>query len=61
MLSAQIVPRLKRDFLRDLPIELGLHVLSFVSPSSLHLTRKYVQWLFEGYRWTIRSLLRGLH
>lgn len=32
MLSSHIGPRLKRDFLRDLPIELALHILSFVSP-----------------------------
>jgi hypothetical protein len=31
MLSSHIGPRLKRDFLRDLPQELALHVLSFVS------------------------------
>ncbi|KAJ9125733.1 hypothetical protein QFC24_002517 [Naganishia onofrii] len=30
MLSSHIGPRLKRDFLRDLPIELALHILSFV-------------------------------
>lgn len=32
MLSSHIGPRLKRDFLRELPIELALHILSFVSP-----------------------------
>jgi F-box and WD-40 domain protein CDC4 len=30
MLSSHIGPRLKRDFLRELPIELALHILSFV-------------------------------
>jgi hypothetical protein len=30
-LSRQIEPRMKRDFLRDLPGELALHCLSFVS------------------------------
>ncbi|WAQ82387.1 hypothetical protein PtA15_2A704 [Puccinia triticina] len=29
-LSARILPRLKRDFLRELPIEISLHILSFV-------------------------------
>lgn len=29
-LSAKILPRLKRDFLRELPIEISLHILSFV-------------------------------
>lgn len=31
MLSSHIGPRLKRDFLRELPMELALHILSFVS------------------------------
>ena len=31
MLNSNIGPRLKRDFLKELPDELGLHVLSFVS------------------------------
>lgn len=30
LLSSGIAPRLKRDFLRDLPLEIALHVLSFV-------------------------------
>ncbi|GHJ87607.1 hypothetical protein NliqN6_4009 [Naganishia liquefaciens] len=30
MLSSHIGPRLKRDFLRELPMELALHILSFV-------------------------------
>lgn len=30
VISQHISPRLKRDFLRDLPLELALHVLSFV-------------------------------
>lgn len=34
MLSANIGPRLKRDFLRDLPAELALHVLSFVEDAT---------------------------
>ncbi|KAG0145932.1 hypothetical protein CROQUDRAFT_658042 [Cronartium quercuum f. sp. fusiforme G11] len=29
-LSGKILPRLKRDFLRELPIEISLHILSFV-------------------------------
>lgn len=29
-LSGKILPRLKRDFLRELPIEVSLHILSFV-------------------------------
>ena len=36
LLSHHISPRLKRDFLRDLPLEISLHVLSFVdSPRTL--------------------------
>jgi hypothetical protein len=31
MLNSNIGPRLTKDFLKDLPVELGLHVLSFVS------------------------------
>lgn len=36
MLNSNIGPRLKKDFLKDLPIELALHVLSFVSPAFLY-------------------------
>lgn len=36
LLSSGISPRLKRDFLRDLPLEISLHILSFVdSPRTL--------------------------
>lgn len=35
MLNVNIGPRLKKDFLKELPVELGLHVLSFVSQSRL--------------------------
>lgn len=31
MVSRRIEPRLRRDFLKELPLELALHVMSFVS------------------------------
>ena len=31
--SRKIEPRLRRDFLKELPLELALHCMSFVRPS----------------------------
>lgn len=35
-LSRRIEPRLRRDFLKELPLELALHAMSFVSPLLLY-------------------------
>lgn len=37
VVSRRIEPRLKRDFLRELPVELALHCLSFVCPCRVKL------------------------
>lgn len=34
--SRKIEPRLRRDFLKELPLELALHCMSFVCPPSYH-------------------------
>jgi F-box and WD-40 domain protein CDC4 len=35
--SRKIEPRLRRDFLKELPLELALHCMSFVSPPHITL------------------------
>jgi hypothetical protein len=57
MLSSHIGPRLKRDFLRELPMELALHILSFVSQESMFAGLKSDR----ACRLTTRARWRGLH
>jgi len=38
--SRKIEPRLRRDFLKELPLELALHCMSFVRPPSITLGQK---------------------
>ncbi|KDQ26392.1 hypothetical protein PLEOSDRAFT_1113054 [Pleurotus ostreatus PC15] len=51
-ISLSIAPLLKRDFLRDLPIELGLHILSYIhDPNSL----AYLSQVSKSWRQVVRD------
>ncbi|KAG9027066.1 hypothetical protein FRB95_008167 [Tulasnella sp. JGI-2019a] len=59
--SNAIAPRLKRDFLRDLPVEIALHVLSFIDdPRTLSrccgVSRFWKIMLTDEYTWKVMCL-----
>jgi hypothetical protein len=63
-ISTRIAPLLKRDFLADLPIELGLHILSFVDhPRTLTriacVSRKWYALVQDEHAW--RGLASAYH
>ncbi|KAI0248780.1 WD40-repeat-containing domain protein [Lactifluus subvellereus] len=63
-ISTRIAPLLKRDFLADLPVELALHILSFVDhPRTLAriacVSRKWHALVQDGQAW--RRLLNAYH
>ncbi|KAF4569447.1 F-box domain-containing protein [Pleurotus pulmonarius] len=51
-ISLSIAPLLKRDFLRDLPIELGLHILSYIHDPD---TLAYLSQVSKSWRQVVRD------